>query len=216
MSPSGLNPARRETGRARGDDGVVGINLAIVLAFALYAVIQLSRVTLAAQEIDDTVESITESTPAIDETLDNVPKLDETDATAAQILTAAQPLTGHLDSVISSADGILSTAGTINDTANTINGTVLSINGTVSSINGTVANIGGIFNTLTPTVDSIRNEVAMINQRADVVIALAQAVEADTTSIVNSVGNGSDNDGTISGNADSICRALLVSPNNCD
>lgn len=217
MTPTRLHPtrphrARRETGRARGDDGVVGINLAIVLAFALYAVIQLSRTTLAAQEIDDTVESIVVSTPAIDQTLDNVPKLDETDATAEQILVAAEPLVGHLESVIASADGILGTAGTINSTAGSINGTVLSIGDTVGSINGTVANIGGTFDVLTPEVASIRNEVAMINGRVSIVIGLARAIETDTTDISTSVGlaDSSDNDGTIGGNADSICRALIV------
>ncbi|MCA1684075.1 MAG: hypothetical protein LC708_02980, partial [Actinobacteria bacterium] len=44
---------RRHGARRAGEAGIVGVNLVLVIAFALYAVIMLSRTTLAAKQIDD-------------------------------------------------------------------------------------------------------------------------------------------------------------------
>ncbi|MGH9157703.1 MAG: hypothetical protein ACRD1K_18135, partial [Acidimicrobiales bacterium] len=59
----------RRLRRPRSQAGVVGANLAITLAFALFAVIQLTRTTLAAEQIDDRVKTIVGETGPIDEDL---------------------------------------------------------------------------------------------------------------------------------------------------
>ena len=200
--------------RAGGDSGAVAINLIIVLGFALYAVIQLTRVTLAAKQIDDRVVSITETTPAIDATLDNVPKLNETDATAKAILEAATPLTGHLDSVIGSAGNIDNTVSEILSTAQTINGTVTSIGGLVDSIQSTVNNIESSTRGIDSVVPQIRQGVITINNQADIVIDLARNIRADLDNVLANVGGpgaGGFGQGelTIAGHANSIdCAAL--------
>ncbi|MCA1684198.1 MAG: hypothetical protein LC708_03620, partial [Actinobacteria bacterium] len=117
------------SGRMRGQAGVVGANLAITLAFALFAVIQLTRTTLAAEQIDDRVDTIVSDVGSIDEDLVNVPKLDETNRIAKDIRAAAAPLSAQ--------------AGEILATAKSIDGTVSSILGNAGSINGTVHGIRG-------------------------------------------------------------------------
>src|SRR5215210_9511070 len=124
-----LSPSRR---RARGESGIVAVNLARTIAFALFAVIELSRVTLAAKQIKQRVKTITtEVGPG-----SNVSRLDETKILdtvadrADQILAAAKPLSGQANDILAttktidaSAVSILSTAGEINGTAKSINGT---------------------------------------------------------------------------------------------
>ena len=110
----------------RGDErGVVGFNLAVIIAFALYAVIQLSRVVLSAQQIDDRVKVIiTEVGPGSNVSrLDETQKLNETGKTAEDILAAAQPLSGQAQQIIDAAKSIDATVSKINTNAAEINGT---------------------------------------------------------------------------------------------
>ena len=182
-----------------GEAGVVGANLAIVIAFALFAVIQLTRTTIAAEQIDDKVKVIVGEVEPIDQELDAVPILDEVDRSAREILTAAQPLTGQLNDVVSSAKNI--------------DGTVSSILSNATSINGTVRGIGGTVSSLQPVVRSINDGVFRINRQADEVIVLVRGIEGDTTNILNQVGVASPVGHvgkTIHGHANSIDCSIPV------
>ncbi len=179
-----------------GQAGVVGANLAITLAFALFAVIQLTRTTLAAEQIDDRVDVIVGDVGGIDEDLVNVPKLNETDRIAREILAAAQPLSGQANEILTHA--------------RSIDGTVSSILGNATSINGTVRGISGNLNSLQPVVRSINDGVAGINGRADRAIALVAGIKVDLDNVLAQVGgggtggHGSAGGKTISGHANSI------------
>ncbi|MGH9182686.1 MAG: hypothetical protein ACRDZ9_02535 [Acidimicrobiales bacterium] len=189
--------------------GVVGINLAIVLAFALFAVIQLTRTTLAAQQIDDRVEIIVDEVQPIDEDLDQVAVLDEVDETAKGILTAAQPLSGQADEILAAAqsiDGkvvdILSTVGSINTVVKDINANAVSINGTAKGINGNLA-------ALTPVVNAINGGSSMIgvsgiNQRADRIIGQVSGIKGDLDPTLGHVVN-------IDDSSRSICNSTVIS-----
>ncbi len=187
-----------------GQAGVVGANLAITLAFALFAVIQLTRTTLAAQQIDDRVEIITSDVGQIDEDLVNVPKLNETDRIAKDILAAAKPLTGQANEILVAA--------------RSIDGTVSNILGNATSINGTVKGIRGNLSTLQPVVRSINDGVAAINGRVDRVIALVAGIKVDLDNVLAQVGGGGaaghtgPGGKTISGHANSIDCSSAVSP----
>jgi methyl-accepting chemotaxis protein len=189
--------------RGRGEAGVVGANLAIVLAFALFAVIQLTRTTIAAEQIDDKVRVIVGEVEPIDEELNAVPILDEVDRSAREILVAAQPLTGLLNEVVGSAGSI--------DT------TVSSILSNATSINGTVRGIGGTVSSLQPVVRSINDGVAAINGRADRIIALVRGIQGDTGNVLAEVGGASPGGHagpggkSIHGHANSIdCRLSIL------
>lgn len=206
-----LSPVRRDD-----EGGIVAINLVLFLGFALYAVVQLTRTTLAAQQIDERVVVITKEVGPIDQNLNEVPKLDLTNDTAAKIRVAADGLSAEAQNIINAAQSINGTVTDINNNANTINGTVKDIAGNVGSISGSVRTIGGNVNSLNGTVQNIRTGVGDINKRVMIVIDLATAIRGDLSNVNSVVGsstaqsfNGTD---TINGHARTICQDLSAGP----
>lgn len=128
-----------------GERGIVGVNLVLVIAFALYAVIMLSSTTLSAQRIDQHVKVIiTEVGPGSNVSrLDETQKLNTIGKTAEDILAAARPLSGQAQQIIQVAGSIDSTVSAINANANEINATVNSINNTASALLPVVQTIHG-------------------------------------------------------------------------
>ncbi len=162
--------------RLQGEGGVVGFNLAVTIAFALYAVIQLSRVVLAGSQIDDRVKVIiTEVGPGSNVSrLDETQKLNETGRMAEEILVAAQNLSAR--------------AGTIIETAESIDGTVSRINTNAGEINQTVRSIDGITKQLLPVVRNINGDgtfsataggVSAINMRAQTALPIVGGIQSD-------------------------------------
>ena len=217
-----LSPIRRR----EDEGGIVAINLVLFLGFALYAVVQLTRTTLAAQQIDERVVVITRDVggPAgIDENLNEVPKLDLTNETAGKIRVAAENLSAEAGNIITAAQSINGTVTDINANADAINGTVKAIAGNVNSISGSVRTIGGNAGPLLAKVQEIRGSsgspgvgVAGINNRVDIIIGLAQSIRGDLSNVNSVVGssgalsfNGSK---TINGHARQICIDLASSP----
>jgi methyl-accepting chemotaxis protein len=199
----------RRTLRKAGEAGVVGANLAITLAFALFAVIQLTRTTLAAQQIDDRVEVITSDVGDIDDELVNVPKLDETVQIVKGIQAAAAPLSAQANDILV--------------TARSIDGTVSGILGNATSINGTVKSIRGNLGALQPVVRSINDGVATINGQADRAIELVRGIKLDLDGVLNEVGGGGaaghtlGGQKTISGHANSIdCSTAILGSAGCE
>jgi len=195
--------------RKAGEAGVVGANLAITLAFALFAVIQLTRTTLAAQQIDDRVEVITSDVGEIDEELVNVPKLDQTVEIVKGIQAAAAPLSAQANDILV--------------TARSIDGTVSGILGNATSINGTVRSIRGNLGALQPVVRSINDGVATINGQADRAIDLVRGIKLDLDGVLNEVGGGGvaghtvGGQKTISGHANSIdCSTAILNSSGCE
>jgi len=206
-----LSPVRR-----RDEGGIVAVNLVLFLGFALYAVVQLTRTTLAAQQIDERVEVITGDVRPIDQNLNEVPKLDLTNETAAKIRTAAENLSAEAGNIITAAQSIDGTVGDINRNAEAINGTVKQIAGNVGSIAGSVRTIGSNAAALEGTVNDIRGGVAAINRRVDVVIGLAQAIRGDLGNVNGVVGSSGaqsfNGTPTINGHARNICQDLQAGP----
>lgn len=206
--------------RLRGgrDDGVIATHMAITVAFALFAVTQLTRTTVSAQEIDMRVTDIVGSVDTIDQETETVAVLDQTGDLTTEILNTAVPLSGQTQQITEAAlqiDGnvkdILGSANTINETARSINSTVGSINGNVvdinrsaKAINANVASILGTFQALSPVVNSINNGVAGIDMRGDVVIGLTRDIKGDTGNILANVER-------VRGNARTICNSTIVS-----
>ena len=148
----------------RGDQrGVVGLNLVMTIAFALYAVIMLSRTTLAAKQIDDRVRVIvTEVGPGSNVSrLDETQKLNAIGKTAEDILAAAKPLSGQAQTIIDTAHSIDQTVSAIQTNAGEINATVHSINATASALLPVVQQIHG-----DESLDDRTGGVAAINKRA--------------------------------------------------
>lgn len=157
--------------RMKGERGIVAVNLTVTIAFALFAVIMLTKTTIAAQQIDDRVKVInTEVGPG-----SNVHRLDETAVLnvvadrADQILAAAKPLSGQANDVLVAAKSIDGTVSQINANAGEINSTVKSINGTLSAA--------------APVVNEIHQGIIDINNRVDRVLAPVSGIGGDLSQV---------------------------------
>jgi hypothetical protein len=145
LTPARLHGQRGGLARLHGQRGIVGLNLALVVAFALFAVTELTRVVVAASQIDDRVEVIvTEVGPGSNVSrLDETQKLTETGRLAEEILAAAQPLSASAQEIVEAANSIDSTAGSIRLNAGEINQTVHGIDSTTSQLLPVVRSING-------------------------------------------------------------------------
>jgi hypothetical protein len=163
-------------GRLQGQRGVVGVNLAVVIAFALYAVIQLSRVVLAAGQIDDRVHVIVaEVGPGSNVArLDETEKLNETGRMAEEILAAARNLSARAGTIIDTARNIDATVSRINTNAGEINSTVRGINATATALLPVVRNIHG-----DDTISATTGGVGAINQRAPIALSVIGGIQSD-------------------------------------
>jgi hypothetical protein len=183
----------------RGESGIVAVNLALTIAFALFAVIELSRVTLAAKQIKQRVKTITtEVGPG-----SNVSRLDETAILntvadrADQILAAAKPLSGQANDILTAAKSIDGTGSKILSNAQDINGTAKSINGTFNALAPVVNNIkgngGGTIDNPTPFptggVNAINIRVDNALRSVSGIKSDLDQVNADVVTINNSAGN---------------------------
>lgn len=178
---------RARTPGLRGDRGIVGVNLVLVIAFALYAVIMLSRTTLAAKQIDDRVRVIvTEVGPGSNVSrLDETQKLNTIGKTAEDILTAARPLSGQAQVIIDTAQSIDNTVSAINANAGEINATVKSINSTAASLLPVVQTIHG-----DDSLDVRTGGVAAINKRAETATPVVGGISSDLEAVFANVGAG--------------------------
>lgn len=187
----------------RGESGIVAVNLALVIAFALFAVIELSRVTLAAKEIKQRVKTITtEVGPG-----SNVSRLDETAILntvadrADQILAAAKPLSGQANDILTAAKSIDNTGSQILSNAQSINGTVKSINGTFTSLAPVVNNIKGSPGNIDNPTPFDRAGVTAINIRVDNALRSIAPIKTDLDQVNADVG-------TIDAHAGNIAASL--------
>jgi len=162
--------------RRRDEGGVVGLNLSLTIGFALFAVIELSRVVLAATQIDDRVKVIiTEVGPGSNVSrLDETQKLNETGRMAEEILVAAQNLSARAGTIIETAQSIDSTVSGILQNATDINGTVKSINSQVSALLPVVQTIHG-----DDSLNVRTGGVAAINKRAATATPVVAGIQTD-------------------------------------
>jgi hypothetical protein len=185
-----LTSPRRSGGR--GESGIVAVNLALTIAFALFAVIELSRVTLAAKQIKQRVKTITtEVGPG-----SNVSRLDETKILdtvadrADQILAAAKPLSGQANDILTQTKSIDATGSKILSNAQEINGTVKSINGTFQSLAPVVNNIRGTPGSIDAVTPPATAGVQAINIRVDNVLRSVSGIRSDLDQVRTDVGPG--------------------------
>ena len=157
-----------------GDRGQAGIALIIVIAWALSAVLILTRTLVAAQEINNKVTDITAHLAGSKQDTSYVSQLNKTEVTASTILQNAAPLTGQLEIV--------------KNTAAHIQQQVDGITPPVQSINATVHVIHDQVSTILATAQSINNTLTAIrNTQSSVILTDVVNIKADTTSIITNV-----------------------------
>ena len=165
----------------------------------------LTNTTVRAAQNDDRVKKIRGEVLQVDTELTNVPQLDQTAATAAEIDTATKNLDRQAGEIVAAAQSIDRTVASILSNATSINSSVGSINPTLSSIQGVVRAIDG------GSLGS-RVGVAGINGRVLEIRRAVAGIKGDTGSVLAQVGLGHGGPGGLSihGHADSIdCTVVL-------
>lgn len=195
-------------GRLRGQAGIVGLNLALVIAFALFAVIELSRVTLAAKQIDDRVEKITQDVgPGSNVSqLGQTAVLNDVAQKAEDILAAATPLSGQAGQILESVKSIDATASNILSNAEAIQPTAQSINSRLAELLPVVNSING---------GSGRTGVSGINLRAQEAFGPVGGIQGDLATVISKAGGPGAPAGTIRASARSICLSPLLLGSTC-
>jgi methyl-accepting chemotaxis protein len=165
----------------------------VVVAFSTVVVL-LQRTTSTANSIDHKAKRIARTGQGINTATDSVIQLNRTNATAASILTTAQPLQGKLDQIVQvaqSIDGhagsILGTAKTINGTGATVNGTAGTINKTAKAINATAGDIHATALAIDGTAGKINGTAKDINAQAAAILDVAKRINADVSAINQSI-----------------------------
>jgi hypothetical protein len=162
----------------RNDRGQAGIALIIVIAWALSAVLILTRTLVAAQEINRKVTDITAKLAGAKGDTSYVSQLNMTENTASSILAAAAPLTGQIATIDT-------TAKHIDQEVDGITPPVQDINGQVHQIQGKVATILGVVNNGPTSIAGVLN--AIRSTQSSVILTDVVRIKSDTTSIANNV-----------------------------
>lgn len=179
---SGLTPRR-------GEDGIVGVNLVLVIAFALFAVIVLTRTLLAAQNINHNVAvAIHPEVGGINSNLNTLPVLDQVNSTAAQILTAAKPLSGQAGQIVDATQSIMGTVHSINGVAKSINADVRSIGSDVSTVGASVGSISAAVGSISGNVGGIASEVGSIHSNVGSISGDAGSINSSVHNILGNLG----------------------------
>lgn len=139
----------------RDDSGLAGIALILIIAWALVAVFLLTRILVAAQQIDERVQFITTQVSPIDKDLDAINLASRTNDIVDQILVEAEPLSPL-------AGQIVTEVGSINRSVTSIDRTVVSINSNVQSIGSSVGSIHQSVLSIDGTVDAIHGNLSAI------------------------------------------------------
>ena len=170
--------------RFAGEGGLAAGILVGVIAWALAAVVMLTSTLVTANQIDDTVAYIRTQVSPIDRDLDSVKLAEKTNDIAGDILTAAEPLSGQLGTVLDKTNSIDATAKSINTTAGQINQVVHSINATAGEINGSAHSINDKVKAINGSVRSIQASVNEINPTAKRIEGNFAGTLAATRSII--------------------------------
>ncbi len=199
--------------------GLAGIALILIIAWALAAVFLLTRILIAAQQIDERVQFITTQVSPIDKDLDAINLVVRTNELVDRILVEAEPVSPL-------AGQILTEVGNIHRNVSSILNTVESINSNVQSIGSSIGDVHSSVLSINDTVDSIHSNLSSvlaearsidgrgltvgaqgtggvegINHRADMVIRLARGLKSDTGNVLRQVGRGNPTGHGVPGNA---------------
>lgn len=173
------------------EEGAVAVHLVLTVAFALFAVTQLTRTAVATRQIDVRVQDIVTSVDGVETGTEPVAALTRTDSLTSQILSAAAPLSAQAEQVADSAASIdkhvkdiAANATSIYANAKGINASAQEINSSARAVNAHAVSILAAFQHLAPVVVSFDDGIAAINERVDTVVTLSRGINSDAADIM--------------------------------
>jgi methyl-accepting chemotaxis protein len=174
---------------------LAGICFAVVIAWALVSVIELTGTLTSATQIRHRVNVINSKLRPIHHNLSFIADAGKIAALtvkinaaaaplsgqAAQILTVAQSIQKKVPPILANATAINGVVHTINNNARSINSNVLAIGNSVQSIGGHVSSIGNSVASINSSVNSIGSRVNRINALVGSVGTNGGGITADLT-----------------------------------
>lgn len=230
-----LNRLRRALSPDSRGGGFPRLHLALVLAFVVVAVIELTRTVVSAGDIADTAAAVDSGLRPVERNTEQIQLLDRTSALTGDIMdqtTPVQAQTAELDRTVSGirdgarsvqqssvaiqdeVRGITARSDGIATTVQEPAGSVNSIERNAASIRGSAVGSNQRFAALLPVTRMIARGPApfgvnTINTNTGAVIALLNQLEPDLNNVLFSVDE-------VDEHAVSICRSNLVQGRNCN
>ncbi len=183
--------------------GLAGVVLVIVIAWALAAVLMLTGTLTNARQINRRVKLVNAQVGPIDNNLASVKLAGRTGRIAKKIDLAAEPLSGELNQVITTAGSINTKVGSILSKAQSINGVVTAINTTANAINANANAINAKAHSINATVHSINANALSINATAHSINSNVHSINSHVQAIGGSVAS-------IGGNVASIHARVVA------
>lgn len=183
--------------------GLAGVVLVIVIAWALAAVLMLTGTLTNARQINRRVKLVNAQVGPIDNNLASVKLAGRTGRIAKKIDLAAEPLSGELNQVITTAGSINTKVGSILSKAQSINGVVTAINTTANAINANANAINATAHSINATVHSINANALSINATAHSINSNVHSINSHVQAIGGSVAS-------IGGNVASIHARVVA------
>jgi methyl-accepting chemotaxis protein len=189
---------------APGQRRAIAANVMIYFAFALTALVFLTKSAIAAQAINrDVGDAIAPATVGIDASTSRLPQLDRTMRLTGKIADGTKSLSGHLD-------GVVSSTGSIDDNLTLIGADVDEIGTTVHGINSTVSRIRPEIFRLRGAVDGVHAKAGGISSSLRQVAADTSTMDRSLSGINASLASVLANTGPLNGNVGGIENTILV------
>lgn len=175
VQPSGSG----RSDRSRGILGSVNLYVTLVIAFALFAVIELTRTWFGAQHISSNLQVADTRLQPIKRNTEQIQLLYRTSDLTAGILQAAKPLDQQAGRVNRTANDIQANVESIQDTAVTINSRVHDITATARDINVTAGRLLATVESIEDTAGSIESNVRGINSKFAALLPVTQRINGE-------------------------------------
>jgi hypothetical protein len=148
---------------APGQRRAIALNVMIFFAFALTALIFLTKSAVAANAINrDVGESIAPSTKGINASTSKIPHLNDTVLLTGKIAVATKTLSGHLGHVVDSTKNIDTNLTAIETDVNGIGASVDGINSAVSAIRPEIFTLNGSVNAIHSKAGDISSRLSQV------------------------------------------------------
>jgi methyl-accepting chemotaxis protein len=170
---------------APGQRRAIALNVMIFFAFALTALIFLTKSAVAANAINrDVGESIAPTTMGIDSSTSKIPQLDQTMVLTGKIADGTRTLSAHLAHVVGSTKNIEANLAAIQGDVTGIGESVNGINSTVSAIRPEIFTLGGSINGIHSKAGDISSRLSQVGADTSTMTVSLDGIDKSLTDVL--------------------------------
>jgi methyl-accepting chemotaxis protein len=180
-----LSRARLTAQPAPGQRRAIALNVMIFFAFALTALIFLTKSAVAANAINrDVGESIAPTTVGIKASTSKIPQLNETMVLTGRIAGGTRTLSAHLAHVVGSTKNIETNLAAIQSDVNGIGASVNGINSTVGAIRPEIFTLGGSVNGIHSKAGDISSRLSQVAVDTSTMTVSLDGIDKSLTAVL--------------------------------